>query len=219
MIFVGDDWAEAHHDVHVMTETGRRLAVKRSGEGLDGIGGLHADGRARGGSGRGGGGDRDGSGLVGACVDGGGVSGARHQPVGGVAVSGPSPPGGRKSDAGDAKLLADLVRTDRHNHRPVGGDDPARHATAPLSVWSSNKPRHRLSRTGNRQLNAAISASRSPGSAAPRRPGLPRRPRRPARQQPPTSTARPQPATARHRLPTFLAGTRATPAACLDEAA
>ncbi len=26
----------------------------------------------------------------------------------------------------------------------------------PLSVWSSNKARHRLSRTGNRQLNAAI---------------------------------------------------------------
>ncbi|WP_040155195.1 IS110 family RNA-guided transposase [Mobilicoccus massiliensis] len=28
--------------------------------------------------------------------------------------------------------------------------------TAPLPVWSSNTPRHRLSRTGNRQLNAAI---------------------------------------------------------------
>jgi transposase len=33
----------------------------------------------------------------------------------------------------------------------------ARHnGTAPLPVWSSNHPRHRLSRTGNRQLNAAI---------------------------------------------------------------
>ena len=29
---------------------------------------------------------------------------------------------GAKSDASDAKLLADLVRTDRHNHRPVAGD-------------------------------------------------------------------------------------------------
>jgi hypothetical protein len=27
-----------------------------------------------------------------------------------------------KSDPGDAKVLADLVRTDRHNHRPVAGD-------------------------------------------------------------------------------------------------
>lgn len=33
----------------------------------------------------------------------------------------------------------------------------ARHnGTAPLPVWSSNQVRHRLSRTGNRQLNAAI---------------------------------------------------------------
>nr|GLK40432.1 hypothetical protein GCM10017611_73070 [Rhodococcus wratislaviensis] len=31
---------------------------------------------------------------------------------------------GAKSDAGDAKLLADLVRTDRHNHRPIAGDSP-----------------------------------------------------------------------------------------------
>ncbi|WP_425334552.1 transposase [Prescottella agglutinans] len=33
----------------------------------------------------------------------------------------------------------------------------ARHnGTAPLPVWSSNRSRHRLSRTGNLQLNAAI---------------------------------------------------------------
>jgi transposase len=36
-------------------------------------------------------------------------------------------------------------------------DAYARHnGTAPLPVWSSNRARHRLSRTGNRQLNAAI---------------------------------------------------------------
>jgi hypothetical protein len=29
-----------------------------------------------------------------------------------------------KSDRGDAKVVADLVRTDRHNHRPVAGDSP-----------------------------------------------------------------------------------------------
>ena len=29
---------------------------------------------------------------------------------------------GAKSDAGDAKVLADLVRTDAHNHRPLAGD-------------------------------------------------------------------------------------------------
>lgn len=36
-------------------------------------------------------------------------------------------------------------------------DAYARHnGTAPLPVWSSNKAHHRLSRTGNRQLNAAL---------------------------------------------------------------
>jgi transposase len=30
------------------------------------------------------------------------------------------------------------------------------HGTAPLPVWSSNRARHRLSRLGNRQLDAAV---------------------------------------------------------------
>jgi hypothetical protein len=29
---------------------------------------------------------------------------------------------GAKSDPGDVKVLADLVRTDRHQHRPIAGD-------------------------------------------------------------------------------------------------
>ena len=33
---------------------------------------------------------------------------------------------GAKSDPGDAKVLADMVRTDRHNHRPVAGDTDGR---------------------------------------------------------------------------------------------
>ena len=35
---------------------------------------------------------------------------------------------GAKSDPGDAKMLADLVRTDRHNHRPVAGDSSSAEA-------------------------------------------------------------------------------------------
>lgn len=31
---------------------------------------------------------------------------------------------GAKSDGGDAELLADLVRADRHNHRQIAGDNP-----------------------------------------------------------------------------------------------
>ena len=41
MIFVGDDWAEAHHDVCLMGEAGARLAARRLPEGLAGVGVLH----------------------------------------------------------------------------------------------------------------------------------------------------------------------------------
>ena len=41
MIFVGDDWAEDHHDVHVMDEAGARLASRRLPEGLAGIRAFH----------------------------------------------------------------------------------------------------------------------------------------------------------------------------------
>lgn len=41
MIFVGDDGAEDHHDVHLMDEAGQRLATRRLPEGLPGIRDLH----------------------------------------------------------------------------------------------------------------------------------------------------------------------------------
>jgi hypothetical protein len=42
VLFVGDDWAEAHHDVEVMDATGRRLAKARLPEGVAGMARLHA---------------------------------------------------------------------------------------------------------------------------------------------------------------------------------
>jgi hypothetical protein len=41
-LFIGDDWAEAHHDVEVQDEHGRRLARRRLPEGVAGIAALHA---------------------------------------------------------------------------------------------------------------------------------------------------------------------------------
>ena len=41
MLFVGDDWAEDHHDVEIQDETGRRLAKARLPEGISGIAKLH----------------------------------------------------------------------------------------------------------------------------------------------------------------------------------
>lgn len=52
-----------------------------------------------------------------------------------------------------AKIVAEVADVRRFKHK----DAFARHnGTAPLPAWSGNPNRHRLSRTGNRQLNAAI---------------------------------------------------------------
>ena len=58
--------------------------------------------------------------------------------------------GGAKSDAADAKLLADLVRTDRHNHRPVAGDSDDAGAVRILArahqqlIWDRVRQTNRL---------------------------------------------------------------------------
>jgi len=41
MIFAGVDWAEAHHDVHLEDEQGRRLGGGRLPEGVEGIARFH----------------------------------------------------------------------------------------------------------------------------------------------------------------------------------
>jgi transposase len=60
---------------------------------------------------------------------------------------------GAKSDPGDAKMLADLVRTDRHNHRPVAGDSSLAEATKVLARAHQNALWNR-----QRQVNALRSA-------------------------------------------------------------
>ena len=41
MIYLGIDWAEAHHDAFVMDEAGQMLARGRVSEGVQGLGKLH----------------------------------------------------------------------------------------------------------------------------------------------------------------------------------
>ncbi|MEX1005382.1 MAG: transposase, partial [Acidimicrobiia bacterium] len=41
MLFVGNDWAEDHHDVWVMSETGEALAVRRFDDSVEGIRRFH----------------------------------------------------------------------------------------------------------------------------------------------------------------------------------
>ena len=171
-LFVGDDWAEDHHDIEVMDEAGKVLARRRLPEGAAGMAQLHgliggllgedAD---------------DAEVVVGIETDRGPwvaalvAAGYRVFPVNPLqssryrerhAVS------GAKSDAGDAHVLADMVRTDSHQlreaagrqaggggHQGAGphaqdddlGADPARCSGCGTSCGSTSPPRWRPSRT------------------------------------------------------------------------
>jgi transposase len=156
MIFVGDDWAEDHHDVHVMDEAGTRLAVRRLPEGLAGIGGLHALLAAHA--------DEPGQVVIGIETDRGlwvdALVSAGYQvyainPLAVARYRDRHHVSGAKSDAADAKILADLVRTDRHNHRQVAADSPAAEAIKVLARGHQN-----LIWARNRHTNALRSALR-----------------------------------------------------------
>ncbi len=135
MLFVGDDWAEDHHDIEIEDESGRRLARVRLPEGLQGITRLHAliaghmpadwadlpEGEAA---------RRIKVGIetergpwVQALV----AAGYEVFPVNPMSVARyreRHSTSGAKSDAADAHLLAEIVRLDRAHHRPVAGDSP-----------------------------------------------------------------------------------------------
>jgi hypothetical protein len=156
VIFAGVDWAESHHDVCVMSEDGRVLEQARVSHSVAGVGELHALISAH---------AEDGEPVaVGIEVDRGLVvtallaAGYLVFAVNPLAVSryrDRHAVSGAKSDRGDAKVLADLVRTDRHNHRQVAGDSDLAEAVKVLArshqsaVWSRQ-----------RQVNALRSALR-----------------------------------------------------------
>ncbi len=156
-LYLGDDWSEDHHDVHLMDDAGERLAAGRLREGVEGVTELH-ELVAQHASG-------PGEVVVGIETDRGPWVGALL--ASGYRVYAVNPRsaaryrerhhvGGAKSDAGDAKLLADLVRTDRHNHREVAGDSDEAGAVRILArahqqlVWDRTRQTNRL-RNGLRE--------------------------------------------------------------------
>jgi transposase len=123
MIFVGIDWGERHHDVCIVAMDGQLLAKGRIVDGLDGLARLQAliGQQAAGPDEVVVGVETDRGLLVEALV----ASGYHVYAVNPFAASryrDRHVTSGAKSDRGDAKVLADLVRTDRHNHRRVAGD-------------------------------------------------------------------------------------------------
>jgi transposase len=156
MIFVGDDWAEDHHDVHLMDETGARLASRRLPEGLAGIGEFHQLLVRHA--------DDPGEVVIGIEIDRGlwvtalvvaGYQVYAINPMAAARYRDRHHVSGAKSDAADAKLLADLVRTDRHNHRRVAGDSTDAEAVKVLARAHQN-----LIWTRNQHTNALRSALR-----------------------------------------------------------
>ncbi len=124
MLFVGIDWAEDHHDLVVMAEVGKVLAGTRIGDDLAGVARLHAliaEHQV----------DTDEPVTVGIETDRGLL--VTSLVAAGYEVYAVNPMvasryrdrhsiAGAKSDAGDARMLANLVRTDRHLFRPIAGD-------------------------------------------------------------------------------------------------
>jgi transposase len=150
LIFVGDDWSEDHHDVEVLDEQGTTLGRRRFPEGLAGVRELHAllaefveapD-----------------EVVVGIETDRG--LWVRSLIAAGYDVYALNPKvvaryrerhviSGAKSDPADARVLADLVRTDRHLHRPVAGDSESVEAIKVLA-----RAHQRLVWSRQRQINA-----------------------------------------------------------------
>ena len=133
MLFVGDDWAKDHHDVEIVDELGRRLVRVRLPEGLAGMTRLHAliaehlpeewadlppgEAAARVKVGI----ETDRGPWVGALVAA-GYEVFAVNPMQVARYGERHSTSGAKSDAGDAHVLAEIVRLDREHHRPVAGD-------------------------------------------------------------------------------------------------
>ena len=164
-IFVGDDWAEDHHDIHLMDADGTKLASRRLPEGLAGIRGFHelVAGHA----------EEPAQVVIGIETDRGlwvealAAAGYEMFAVNPLAVAryrDRHQVSGAKSDAADAKLLADLVRTDRHNHRPIAGDTPDVEAIKVLArahqnlIWSRNRNTNALRSALREYYPAALEA-------------------------------------------------------------
>jgi hypothetical protein len=152
LLLVGDDWAEDHHDVEVQDETGRRLGKARLPEGIAGIARLHAM------IGQHVGDDEDEQVQVVVGIETERGPWVQALLAAGYQVYAINPlqvaryrerhsVSGAKSDPGDAHTLADMVRTDRHQLRPVAGDSDLAEAIKVVTrahktlIWERTRPR------------------------------------------------------------------------------
>jgi len=167
-LFVGDDWAEDHHDVEVMDEQGKVLAKRRLPEGVAGMAQLHElVGRHLGEDAEGAevaiGIETDRGPWVTALIAAGYIvypvnplQASRYRERHGVS--------GAKSDQGDSHMLADMVRTDSHQLRPAAGDSPEAEAIKVVArahktlIWDRTRHVQRLRHQLREYFPAALEA-------------------------------------------------------------
>ena len=151
-VFCGIDWAEDHHDIALVDRDGRLLARRRISDDAEGLAALLALLAEHGDS------PEDPvpvaietpRGLLVACLR---ATGRAVYPVNPMAVAryrDRHSVAGRKSDHGDAVVLANVLRTDLHAHRPLPADSELAQAIAVLAraqqdaVWDRTTAHNRL---------------------------------------------------------------------------
>jgi transposase len=151
-VFCGIDWAEDHHDIALADRDGQLLARRRISDDAAGLAGLlellagHGD-------------SADDPipvaietprGLLTACLR---ATGRAVYPINPMAVAryrDRHSAAGRKSDHGDAVVLANILRTDLHAHRPLPADTELAQAIAVLAraqqdaVWARTAAHNKL---------------------------------------------------------------------------
>ncbi|MGH3469582.1 MAG: IS110 family transposase [Thermocrispum sp.] len=168
MLFVGDDWAEDHHDVEVQDEHGRAMRTARLPEGVEGMARLHeliavflpedAD-----------------PAQVQVCIETDRGGWVRALVAAGYQVYGVNPKqaarhrellslSGAKSDKADAHTLADMVRTRRHQLRQVAADSDIAEAVKVVArahqtlIWERTRHTLRLRTALRDYFPAALEA-------------------------------------------------------------
>ena len=167
-LFVGDDWAEDHHDVELMDQSGRVLAKRRLPEGAAGMARLHElIGQQLGED------DQDAEVMIGIETDRGPWVAALV--AAGYTVYGVNPlqasryrerhgVSGAKSDGADAHMLTNMVRTDSHQLRAVAGDSAEAEGIKALArthktlIWERTRHIQRLRHQLREYFPAALEA-------------------------------------------------------------
>jgi transposase len=168
LLFVGDDWAEDHHDVEIQDETGRKLAARRLPEGAAGIALMHELIAVHLGE------DGD-PGQVVAGIETDRGLWVQALVAAGYQVYGLNPRqvsrfkerysnSGAKSDAADAHALADMVRAERHQLRAVAADTAGSEAVKVVArahqtlIWERTRHTLRLRSALREYFPAALTA-------------------------------------------------------------